>query len=515
MSNGVSILQGLCTEEVYRKNAFHVIGLSSVATPKQIRRRREDLEAARDLGVENWKSEFRHWIGSASIPNEEEVNAAFGFLEDPAQRIVSEFFWFWPLGDDDDAVSDALSGNLSAAMEKWASASLRFGRRRSIALHNLAVVYHLRSIDGEMQLLSGHAVGRDVLEEQWTKCFAYWEELADEDSFWEIYEARMRESDDPRLTGGFIRRIREEFPIAFDNINANLALMYARKGDEQNAKRHVAYMKKTMSSIDDVEQSFDTLFEPLESQVSRIIKGCDARVAKDAKEGAACVEELLKSSQDIVTAATFLLDRRNQRRTRILAEIFKACNGYLVSYGNSTSRWETCLRLNDRLRPLACTDELLKRVDENGSILRENVERAQQENVCCGCGKHAGQKRLMGSIVTIAKQTFDLYGNVRRNPQSFGGVSYSTLKIDVPCCDKCRSLQSHQVEKFAPIAKALKEGFNFGKEPTKGDMRRAWGLPPTEQTLVPRRVGCIVPLAIIGFVVMLTGCALAKCLGGQ
>ena len=51
--NEVLILRQMCTEDVYRKNAFHILGLPTDATIKAIRRRREDLDSAWELGEES------------------------------------------------------------------------------------------------------------------------------------------------------------------------------------------------------------------------------------------------------------------------------------------------------------------------------------------------------------------------------------------------------------------------------------------------------------------------------
>ena len=507
-----SILSQMCNEGVYRKNAFHILGLPTDASAKTIRRRKEDFDSARELGEQSWKQEFPHWLSKSEVPTYQQVCDAFAFIEDPANRLVAEFFWVWPIEDSDAAVKNFLSGRRDEACAAWFSSAQKYGRRRAIAQHNLAVVNHALAIEGELALISGSGIAPDKanVEELWRKSFAYWEELADDDDFWEQYEKRMREFDDPRLTGGFIRRIRQEFPIAFDDINARIALLYAKQGKECDAKRHVEYMKKTMSAIDDVAQSFDTLFEPLEKQIERVINGCRARVDKDATQGASCVEEILMASADIVRAAEYLLDSTNGRRLRILSDIFEASNSFLVAFGNKTHKWDVCLELNKKLMPLACTKELQDRATSNQQIIQGNLDQQVEEHTCAGCGKKEGQKRTFGSIVRVSKQNVKMYGNIRRNYESFGGVSYSTIEIDVPCCDKCKHLTTMQLLQSKHLARAIKEGFLIGEKPSQADMRKAWGLPGTEQALPSRSVGCVIPI-VVGFLVVLAGCALAGC----
>lgn len=481
-----SILMLVCTENVYRDNPFHVLGLPSTATPKQIRRRKEDLESAHELGGRSWINEFKHYLGKEGIPTEAKVNEAFEVLEDPAKRIVAEFFWFWPTEDSDAAIADILSGRNTDAISKWSNLALSFGRKRAIAQHNLAVIYQLLAIEGEYKALEGSGSIDRETEVYWSRSFGYWEELADEDDFWSLFEQRMREFDDPRLTGGFVRRVREEFPVAFDNINARFALRYALKDNAIEARRHVQYVKKTMSGIDDVEQSFETLFEPLERKIVNGIKECDKLLAKDSANGAQCAKQLLTLSKDIVTAANYLLDADNPLRCRILEGIFQACNHYLVAFGNQTKKWKECLVLNEQLQPLACTDALKKRVEENGKILVRNAEDEVDETRCYSCGKRNGEKRLIGGVVKISKKKVTLCGDIQRNYESFGSVRFSKREIEVPCCEKCKVIKNEKLYQFQPIAKALQAGFVIESEPTDFQMRRVWGLPE-EKVELPQR----------------------------
>ena len=504
--NEVLILRQMCTEDVYRKNAFHILGLPTDATIKAIRRRREDLDSAWELGEESWRREFRHWLCKTNVPDKEAVAGAFTFIEDPANRIVSEFFWVWPMKKMDSFDREMTYEKLPKILDKWLETVYSVGDNRSIAQHNLAVIYQHLAIEGEFQMLEGQQISIADVKENWAKSFKYWESLAYDDDFWRLYEKRLREFDDPRLTSGFLKRLRDEFPIAFDNINARLAFLYAKQENERDARRHVQYMKKTMSGIDDVAQTLENLFMPLQRQVHSLIVGCDERVRQDPAVGAECFENVLDASSEIVVAAKYLLEADNGLRERIFSEIFQACNGYLIAFGNKTTQWSKCLELNKRLHDLACTPELLQKVDDNENILQANVDQFVIADTCCGCGKRSGERRFWGSRVQLKNQKVKLYGNIRRNYESFGGVVYSTREIDVPCCEKCSPLNDVQIRKYPPLMRAMKEGFKIGDAPTQTEMRLTWGLPAHIGALPRHTIGYILSLRSI-LLATLTGYA--------
>ena len=427
MADEKSMLMQLCTENVYKDNIFHLLGLQTTATPREIRRRREDLESAHDMGEEAWKREFGHLLGNRSIPTFEEVQTAFEHIADPEYRIVSEFFWMWPIEDDDSALKELAGGNRSAAIQIWEQAALGFGKKRIIAQHNLAVLYQFYALDAELQALDSNEVPDDFHRQMcdyWEKTFSYWEDLADSDDFWNIFEARMRQFDDPRLTEGFARSLRRHFPVAFDNINAQIAARYAKTSRFNDAKRHVDYMSHTMSGLDDVQESMRIIFTPMERHVSLLIDTYDERVGASPEQGLAYAEKLLEETAEIRRIAEGMLKEGQRIRTGFFTMILSACNRYQVQYGEKTEEWEGCLKLLMRLREFACTSESKKIIEDNIGTIQGNIEYEKQHSICWVC-----QKRKADSEYGV-----EMYGEVQRVGQQ---IHWRHGEINVQVCAHC------------------------------------------------------------------------------
>ncbi len=425
MSESNSILMRLCTENVYNDNIFHLLGLRTTSTPRQIRRRREDFESAKALGDDAWRGLFKHLMGTRRIPMPEEIDEAFDHLEDPEYRLVSEFFWTWPM-DDDRAIDLLVDGRKSEAIRIWEREALGYGKRRTIAQHNLAVVYHLYALDAELQVLDGDGYAPPDFKEKmlsyWEKCISYWEGLADDDDLWETYEARMREFDDPRLTGGFIRRFRSEFPVAFDNINAQLAARYAKASRFNDAKRHVDYMSRTMSGLDDVQENMNIIFNPMEQRVSLLIAGYDEKVKADPRLGLEYAKKLLDDTEAIRLTAEAMLKEGQRIRTGLFTQIVTACNCYQVQYGDKTKDWKGCLEILEKLHGIACTPESKKVVDGNIETVKGNIKYKMQQTTCLCCGKKN----------VDAKKTVHLHTRITLND------SWRNLDVDVCMCKSCQ-----------------------------------------------------------------------------
>lgn len=483
MSDTNSTLMLMCTENVYNNNIFHLLGLRTTATPRQIRRKRDDFESAKTLGRDSWKNEFRHLMGNRPVPTSEEIDEAFDHLEDPEYRIISEFFWMWPIGDDDRALDELLAGHKGEAIRIWEQDALSFGKKRSVAQHNLAVVYQFYALDAELQALESDGYlpkdFREAMLSYWEKSFSYWEDLADNDEFWDIYEARMREFDDPRLTGGFNRRFRAAFPVAFDNINAQLAARYAKASRFDDAKRHVDYMSRTMSGLDNVQENMNIIFTPMEQRVNLLIDGYDEKVKANPQQGLEYANKLLAETEEIRRVAEGMLKDGQRIRTGIFTTIFAACNRYQVQYGNKTDEWEGCLKLLMRLKEIACTPDSKKVVEGNIETVKGNIKYDKERNTCWVCQQRKADR----------KYGIKMYGDVRHE---WGRIEWRHGEITVPVCSHC------QQEKDA------------------ADSRKATGFWIT--AIIVFIIGCcIAPPAFIvwGIVAAIVGFIVGACVGGD
>ena len=430
MIDNSSILKRMCNKKVYMDNVFHILGVGINVTPRKLRRRHEDLDTAHELGGASWDCEFKHLLGNCEVPTYQEVDEAFSRIENPEERIVSEFFWFWPVDDNDSSLDALLLGRKAQAIKVWESGEYAYGKTRLISIHNLAILYHLYAIDAELQALSaGGSIPADFHAKMcgyWDKSFAYWEQLADNDDFWDLFSHRVNEFNDPRLTGSFVRRFRAEFPVAFDNINAYLAADYAKLEAYTDAKRHVEYMLKTMSGLDDVQSTLNVLFEPMEGKVKRLVDNFDAKIKQSPKQGLEFAKALLDDTDEIRRIAVGLLSEGHKIRTGLLSEIAGACNRYQVAYGNETKDWKSCLEALMQLRSFACTPELKKTVESNIAIVKDNLEFKTLREMCWICKTNKA----------CVNYGIDMYGEVCHDWFS-RRITWRHLKVNIPICSAC------------------------------------------------------------------------------
>lgn len=231
--------------DLYRANAFRVSGLAIEATAREIARLGEKLKVLEKTGG-TLPSGAAGGAGGACgalplapPPEPAMVHAAIERLRDPEQRLVDEFFWFWPQqpgeSRDDEALQSLARGEVAEAEKLWQAQS--DSASGGVARHNLAVLNHLMALDLEAQPLNEEQ--RQRLNDSWRNAGRLWATLIVHDgSVWARLTERALELDDPRITAQTVARLRASLPLALVMINGQLAISAAERGQPEDAARH-------------------------------------------------------------------------------------------------------------------------------------------------------------------------------------------------------------------------------------------------------------------------------------
>jgi hypothetical protein len=362
--------------ELFRNNAFRITGLAVDTTTREISRRADKLKLMAELG----DGESVHTAAYAlkPPPTLDHIREAIQKLKDPERRIIDEFFWFWPeqFGESqtDAAILALAKGDSKKALEIW-SAKEDDSVDGVIALHNLALAYHLTALDWE-----NFAVENEVESDQqqkiagyWRGAFKRWERLAVDDRLWEKVNARIRQIDDARLTTGFARRMRASLPDALDKINAELALTYAENGKLELARLHVQFMRESNQGLDDVDKTADMVLAPAKTRLREQIQRAQRRTESNPADGANAAYELLEHAKHSLALFDLFFGKDSDTRIELFDEVASVCNQLPVAYQKATGDDKTCLELLRAVLPFATSIELRQQIEKNISTLDGNV----------------------------------------------------------------------------------------------------------------------------------------------
>ena len=204
-SGSTQVMFDMVDPSIYRRSAFRLTGLPVDASPRDIRRRSEELTAVSRLGA-TLPARRGALLPLAEPPDADAVQEAIEELRQPDRRLIRELFWFWPAEGDDRGLDLLAQGDPHGAAEAWEALA---DNESGAAVHNLAVLCHLLALDAE----AGDPVEGD-LDELWGAALRYWQEVVDNDICWHRLGARVRQLADPRLTLRTVDDIRDALPHA-------------------------------------------------------------------------------------------------------------------------------------------------------------------------------------------------------------------------------------------------------------------------------------------------------------
>jgi hypothetical protein len=363
--------------DLYRKNAFRITGLAIDATTREIAKHIDKLRTYEELGqlAEGLPKAFP----IKPTPTFDDIREAEKKLRDPEQRFIDEFFWFWPIdwrnGKEDVSLRALATGNTAIAESAWSTLET-LGGADGVASHNLAVRWHMAALGFENQL-GDRAIdtkGRETLEKTWVYALKRWSKICQNDSLWEVASNRVKQIADPRLTTGFVRRLRNALPRAIASINANLALNHVEAGDRGY---QVAMHARLILDLDFyfVEPSgfVDLVLGPARSRITAHISRAAEAVAESPERANVAARDLYEKVRRYAELFDLISETDDDRPNDLLDEAASACNRLIVSYQSKTGDNKIFVEVLTLVLNIARGETVRKRINENIAIGRDNL----------------------------------------------------------------------------------------------------------------------------------------------
>ncbi|ONH61695.1 hypothetical protein CcI49_05770 [Frankia sp. CcI49] len=438
--------------QLYRQNAFRLTGVPLSATARDIRRQSDMLAILEKTGAPLPVPDL---LPLRPEPSSADIRAALDRLADPRQRLVDEFFWFWPVGggsssgggDDsrgadtgeDPALAALAAGDTQAAARLWAAMAENSDRQvpapdAANALHNVAVLGHLQALDAEL------TPGSEPPD--WVLVYRRWGDVLRDHQVWSGLEERIRRAADARLDADLADTIRTGLPAALLSIGAGLAAEAIAAGERDRAERQLTAMRGARLGSDAEETlgaALRTAGAPWADEIDRL---CDSAVGVangTRKEGLAQAERILTESTGTLERLDLLLPADESTRVRTRDRVAVETLTCLLAFDQARDRpeppTESSVREQQRMSAatvraegVAASETVRERLAENRRIL----EAATQSFTCWFCEEEPG--------VSAAMEIW-MHGDITR---TYPRVSWRNTKVTVPRCSSCESRTSRR-----------------------------------------------------------------------
>lgn len=362
-----------CSLQLYDRNIFRLTGLPVDATPRDITKQAQKLQMMEEVGGDMQMSQGA--FKPSKPPTAADIREAIARMKDPEQRLIDEFFWFWPekFGDSngDEALEAVKAGKADDAYQIWRS---RENAGSYVAQHNVAVLYHMYAIEWTAKYVDyeTNESAEETIKTYWSKSFQRWEKMIEADELWDMLKDRIRSYDDHALTTGYARRIKRNLPEALDKINAEAALTLAERGRMDWAQYHIDFMRETHAGLDDVENTAEMVLQPSKKRVEQYLSSFEDQSKDRPQDGADLAKELLKQCHPIMQLFDLFHGEGSHQRNDLFDGVAETVLQMVINHQKATGDNNAFLTLLKHTLDFANSPHLRERIIKNISIGESN-----------------------------------------------------------------------------------------------------------------------------------------------
>jgi hypothetical protein len=332
------VLRDMTGARLYRNNVFRLTGLPVTASATQVRRRRAEAALMAQLGT---PPAAHGELPLTPVPDWDTVDAAFESMRNPVLRLVHELLWLWDVDDD----------------------------------HDRAVRWHCGVIEGPSLTAPDRPdIADDPLGQQWLAAVQAWAQVLSGEEIWDRARRRVKELDDPRLTTGTVRRLRDRLPRHIVDVHLALGAKEVEEFGEEAADRHLWVLDESSFGDDLVDPAVRDAVRPAEDRVRAACVVAD-RVAETAPLDAIDAGyALLERTAAPLRTIAGLLGADDPVAAAIHDEVSRAVNLCAVAHDNESEAGGPALALLYPARDLARERTTIELIERNMVIIgRQSV----------------------------------------------------------------------------------------------------------------------------------------------
>ena len=404
----------IATPDVYRKNSFRVLGLPVDTSLREAAKELTRRQMLAELGQAATGAHGPLQIAPASTIDD--LRAAETVLHDPAQRLIHELFWFWPLnplsGDSDPALQAIKAGDLKAAATFWDAARKDAGapaNRLAVAKHNAAVRWHFQVLDIEAATVGKcwEDAQAENVRKTWVVALSYWNDCLQSDAIWNALSARVITLNDERASLEFVQSMRKTAGRALLKINAALVLRYVERSASTAAQAHLTLLLDSPLQADNPTAVGEFLVGPLKESIRQRIHDTETGRTSDPSQAKEFANRLIAKFSGYTPLLNNLAAGGDPYDLAgLFDEVVSECQFCAVAHYNATGDGPSSITILETILPLARSDAVRAKVEENiatgrGNLVHEKLAPLYEALTAIEESKEAPYNRLAEFVLTI------------------------------------------------------------------------------------------------------------------
>lgn len=377
--------------ELYVTNCFRLTGLSTTATGRELSRHLDKLKLQEKYG--HTTPAISTPLPISPPPGLDTIQSAIQTLsKDPALRILHEVFWFWPAPSEKEPQSDPAlqcltqgGDGVGKAAEHWEQVRMNPNEslaNRSIAIHNLAILFHAAALDLELASLKRvlSPDERKVRASFWRRALEMWESACNDENVWIWAGRRISTSG---ITPQYAQHLRTYVPIILRSINGTLAARAAERDDSADAERHVRLLIDQTPSSATVNSAVTHLVGIYREKIARICRQAEESCKSDALTGLLVARTLLEESTPLLRAIDVLTYSESSMRKTAHDNVALCAYECILTYENKTQDYSKTVPMFEQALACALSEEAQATIAREIELSKKQIE---DGDFWCGAG---------------------------------------------------------------------------------------------------------------------------------
>ncbi len=359
---------------LYNKNAFRILGVPVNACSRQINRESQKLYFLADTDNRNDTQEDIIFP-LTPLPDQETIRNALQRLRDPKLRLIDEFFWFWPTWSSQSNINEIFISNMKAGAYRQI---LENGKHITdpITCHNLAVLSHALAIEMEREIQL-----EDLTEEQkkektfyWNYAYSKWKICLEPEAVWSAMRDRVREINDPRLTTGFVRRIRSALPVILLLINVKRCIQALESGDPAETDSHFQLIHNAGMDSAHIHEAIQRGCAPIREQLKIQCQAIKSKLEDKTEDVETRLQMFLAQTHLPLSVINVVTKKGTPYRETVNNDVAQTILECLIAASQDIKESKKTIELLQQAYAIAETESVRQRILDNIRLLKDRME---------------------------------------------------------------------------------------------------------------------------------------------
>jgi hypothetical protein len=278
---------------------------------------------------------------------------------------------------------------------------------------------------GPFEINSEQAHRLDAL---WVNSLAAWASRFEAPEFWAHAKERVQQIDDPRLTTGTVRRMRDHLPRHIAAVTADLAVRAAAL-DYYAADRLVQLLNESPFSDDVVDDVLREAIRPAERVIRATCTNARDGLLADENRAASLADEVLAKVAEPMRVVEALMGNKDSVTVALSDDIALVVNNCAVAHHRVTERPGTASRLLARAKPFAYVHSTVELIDNNIEVIAME-DLTKEMHALCERGHVNGADRRRRALLNVMPEG-DLKDALREIPPNDKRVAAEVRRAPV------------------------------------------------------------------------------------